>query len=334
MFELFNKAFNIGMHLMDNMKLMKHIPDRYIDIICIDPPYKYLINQDLEFNFDEELFFRECKRILNPNGFLIMFGRGDSFYRMNGICADLGFCFKEEIIWDKRYISSPMLPVGRRHETISIRSLNNTPINKIKRDYLESKKHDLDSIITDIKRLNTALGNQKILNNLIAYIEANNMGKENQNLIPLRPDFSNEYTYSKHYASLNSSRKKERVVTTLNSIAYGMNLQSICYDTYNKEEEEIETIISCLRDHYTAHHPTQKPITLLKALIRAALPKDKPIEEVVVYDGFGGSFSTSEAGHELGCKTIVCERLEKYYEIGTQIRLPIMLEKNQQTKLF
>jgi site-specific DNA-methyltransferase (adenine-specific) len=332
--ELFNKAFNIGMHLMDNMELMKHIPDGYIDIILIDPPYKYLINQDLEYNFDEEPFFRECKRILSPKGFLIMFGRGDSFYRMNGICAALGLDFKEEIIWDKRYISSPMLPIGRRHETISIRSVDSTPLNKIKKDYLESKKHDLHSIITDIKRLNTALGNQKVLNSIIEFIKVNNIGEDNQLKIPKRVDLSEEYKYRKNNAAVTASKDGCRAVAVFNSIVYGMNLQSICYDTYNKEEEEIETIISCVRDHYTAHHPTQKPTTLLKALIRAALPKDKPIEEVVVFDGFGGSFSTSEAGHELGCKTLVCERLEKYYEIGTQIRLPRMLEKKQQTKLF
>jgi len=68
-----------------NTLLMQRSESESIDIICIDPPYKYLKNQKLEVDFDEIKFFTEAKRILTKDGFIIMFGRGVSFYRMNCI---------------------------------------------------------------------------------------------------------------------------------------------------------------------------------------------------------------------------------------------------------
>ena len=100
---------NIQLYNEDNLELMKRLPNESIDVICIDPPYLYLKNQKLERPFDEQKFFSECKRLLTKNGFIVMFGRGISFYRWNGILDSLGFVFKEEIIWNKRRITSPFL---------------------------------------------------------------------------------------------------------------------------------------------------------------------------------------------------------------------------------
>lgn len=56
-----------------------------VDIICIDPPYLYLKKQKLEREFNEHTFFEECKRALKKGGFIILFGRGVSFYRWKAI---------------------------------------------------------------------------------------------------------------------------------------------------------------------------------------------------------------------------------------------------------
>ncbi|KAA6304751.1 DNA adenine methyltransferase YhdJ, partial [termite gut metagenome] len=66
------------------------------------------------------MFFGEVERVLKKEGFIVLFGRGTSFYRWNTILADLGFNFKEEFIWDKGYCTSPLMPISRVHETISI----------------------------------------------------------------------------------------------------------------------------------------------------------------------------------------------------------------------
>ena len=125
----------IELYNSDNLEIMGKIPDERIDIICIDPPYLYLKNQKLEREFDEKLFFSECKRLLTKDGFIILFGRGESFYRCNTILADIGFTFKEEIIWNKRRATSPTHKVQRYHETITIFTKGKGTINKVKIPY-------------------------------------------------------------------------------------------------------------------------------------------------------------------------------------------------------
>lgn len=103
----------INLYNEDCLIGMKRIPDASVDCVLTDPPYLYLKNQKLDRSFDEQAFFAEVKRILKKDGFIVMFGRGTSFYRWNTILADLGFNFKEEIIWDKSYISSPLMAISR-----------------------------------------------------------------------------------------------------------------------------------------------------------------------------------------------------------------------------
>ena len=140
------KMKNIQLYNADNLEVMATLPDESIDVICIDPPYLYLKKQKLERPFDEQKFFAECKRLLTKKGFIVMFGRGTSFYRWNTILDGLGFVFKEEVIWNKSYVSSPLMPMSRVHETISILTKKEGGINKVKVPYLEMKRHDIDSI--------------------------------------------------------------------------------------------------------------------------------------------------------------------------------------------
>ena len=111
---------NLQLYNADNLEVMATLADESIDVICIDPPYLYLKNQKLERPFDEPKFFAECKRLLTKKGFIVMFGRGTSFYRWNTILDGLGFVFKEEIIWNKGFSTVPTLPIQRFHETIAI----------------------------------------------------------------------------------------------------------------------------------------------------------------------------------------------------------------------
>ena len=121
---------NIQLYNVDNLEVMAALPDESIDVICIDPPYLYLKNQKLERPFDEPKFFAECKRLLTKKGFIVMFGRGTSFYRWNTILDGLGFVFKEEVIWDKKRSTTPTLVLiksiveGANEESIMIEGLD------------------------------------------------------------------------------------------------------------------------------------------------------------------------------------------------------------------
>ena len=171
---MINKIYN-----EDCQEGIKRIPNASVDCILTDPPYLYLKGQKLERPFDEQSLFLEFARVLKPNGFVVLFGRGTSFYRWNTILSELGFSFKEEVIWNKSYITSPLLPLLRVHETISIHCVGKGKINRCKIPYIEAKCNDIDSILADIKRLRTILHNPKslkevenfLINNTASYKE-------------------------------------------------------------------------------------------------------------------------------------------------------------------
>lgn len=337
---------NLQLYNADNLEVMATLPDESIDVICIDPPYLYLKNQKLERPFDEPKFFTECKRLLTKKGFIVMFGRGTSFYRWNTILDGLGFLFKEEVIWDKSYVSSPLMPMSRIHETISILTKKEGGINKVKVPYLEMKGYDIDSIVTDIKRLKTTFKNTKSLNAVLEFLENNKVPTDT----PVRTDKGAEF--KRGVSITKGGNQLDRCVNVMQSIQYGLNEKSIIkgniyeYNSVERKHNEennvvankglqngdrcvyvmsnmsnglIEkTIIKQARDHYNTIHPTQKPVRLLERLLALVIPKDKPRNEIVVADFFAGSMSCMEAVHNMGMRGIATEIDEEYFEKGKQ----------------
>ena len=223
---------NLQLYNADNLEVMATLTDESIDVICIDPPYLYLKNQKLERSFDEQKFFAECKRLLTKKGFIVLFGRGTSFYRWNTILDGLGFVFKEEVIWDKSYVSSPLMPMSRIHETVSILTKKEGVINKVKIPYLEMKGHDIDSIVTDIKRMKSALKNTKSLNAVIEFLENNKIPTET----PIRTDRYNCDTFTKYNTIATQDKQTgDRCVNVMQSIQFGLNEKSIIRTDEGKE---------------------------------------------------------------------------------------------------
>lgn len=326
---------NIELHNCDNLELMQNLADESIDVILTDPPYLYLKNQKLEREFDEQLFFSECKRVLTKNGFIVMFGRGTSFYRWNTILDELGFNFKEEIIWNKSLNTSPLLPISRIHETISIFTKGKGTINKVKVPYLEMKGHDLDSVIGDVKRMRSILRNTKSLDAVLDFLENKKMERVD---------------YGKGGVTHNGVLKPDRCVSVMSGIKNGVNEKSIinAYDynpsnrVHNDKHNVVaspklkngdrcvyvvsniidgqneKSIIKQVRDHYSAIHPTQKPVRLLERLLALVIPEDKGKEDIVVLDPFGGSFSTMEAVYNMGMQGVSCEIDKEYFEAGKE----------------
>lgn len=270
----------------DNKNVMSQLADNSIDVICIDPPYLYLKGQKLEKKFDEVLFFSECKRLLTKKGFIVMFGRGISFYRWNCILHDLGFEFKEEVIWNKSYGSSPLMAMTRVHESISIHSASSIGLNKVKVPYNEIKT-ELSDVKRDLKRLLTIQNSSKNFEALKKYLET---GFETKDGV-----LTSGITIS------NDKTRTNRVVSTAKSIIEGMNEKSI---------------IKVIREHYKSIHPTQKPIRLLERLLALVVPNDKPKEEIVIADFFAGSMSCMEAVYNMGMKGIAVEIDKEYYDAG------------------
>lgn len=318
-----NKIYN-----EDCQEGIKRIPDASVDCILTDPPYLYLKGQKLEREFDEKTLFQEFKRVLKPDGFVVLFGRGTSFYRWNTILAELGFTFKEEIVWDKSYTSSPLLPLSRVHETIVIYTKNGGFINKVKVPYLEMKGHDIDGICQDIKRMRSILNNTTSLNNVLAYLEDNkkyldkdvvdkyNVSRQpgvkqidraaavvssiengmNEKSIIRSDRYDNDKFCKTGVIAANQPKTGDRCCNAINSITQGMNEKSIIREPGNR---------------YKAIHPTQKPVRLLERLLALTTqPGD------VVLDPFSGSCSTAVACINTERKFIGFEIDSEYYEAG------------------
>ena len=336
---------NIRLSNCDNSELMAKMEDESVDVILTDPPYLYLKNQKLERPFDEQLFFSECKRVLTKDGFIVMFGRGTSFYRWNTILDDLGFNFKEEIIWNKSYSTSPLMALSRIHETVSIFTKGKGTINRVKVPYMEMKSHDLESVIGDVKRMRPILKNTKSLDAVLAFLENNIVPTDKENTLSttissvvknqdrcasvlngitngvneksiIRTDRIDCETFTKFGVNADKRKTGDRCTNSMQSIVFGLNEKSI---------------IKQVRDQYSAIHPTQKPVRLLERLLALVIPQNKERKDIVVADFFGGSFSTMEAVYNMGMQGISCEIDKEYYELGKE-----RIEKlpPRQTSLF
>lgn len=275
----------------DCLSLIKDIKSESVDCILTDPPYKYLKKQKLEVDFDEHLFFTEAKRILKKSGFIILFGRGTSFYRWNTILADLGFEFKEEIVWNKSYNSSPVTPINRIHETISIHSIGGC-INLSFIPYTEIKT-DLKSIQQDVKRIKSALGNKGELDDLVRFLETGEVDYKPENR-----------TLGSNTTVQTAMSQQSRGVKTMQAITRGMKEKSI---------------LDINRDHFNNIHPTQKPVRVIERLL-ALTSKEGDL----VLDPFAGSFATGEACYNTGRDCILMEIDKEYFDNGSARMKAIM----------
>ena len=99
---------------------------------------------------------------------------------------------------------------------------------------------------------------------------------------------------------INSDKRKtgDRCCNVMQSMEFGLNEKSI---------------IKAVRDHYSAIHPTQKPVRLLERILALTTsPSD------VVLDPFSGSCSTAVACISTNRRYIGFEIDKEYYECGVK----------------
>ena len=273
--------------------MLSQIESVSIDAIITDPPYQYL-DHELDTPYNEKLVFANMVRVLKEGAMLVLFGRGESFYRQCYRLHKLGMTFKEEIIWNKKQPSSPITPISRIHETISVWSKGKGKVNKVYIDKLENLEADnnTETIIRDIKRMVSRINGIKTLEEF----------KKFQKNLKMRPNNS---------ISFDTTVRQKKMCPE----AAGCVLQS-----YNRGIP-MPSIIPCKREHYNMIHPTQKPLRLMKMITKLV----SNIKDTIL-DPFGGVFSTGVAALQLNRKFIGIEILEEYYEKG-KMRLQNTIDK-------
>lgn len=263
---------------------IKRLPDASIDCILTDPPYLYLKGQKLERPFDERALFADFKRVLKPEGFIVLFGRGTSFYRWNTIIAEMGLTFKEEVVWDKINTSSPVNPLSRKHETISIFCKGgNAQVNRVKVAYGEMRNFDNVSMVNDAKRI-------------ISYVRNNDLDALKNVALGGGLAFGKNSSRKYNATVQNGFKSADRALCCAKAIISGCNERDV---------------ISVLRDHYQAIHPTQKPVRLIERLLALTTQLGD-----VVLDPFMGSCSTAIACVNTNREYIGFEIDSEYYEAG------------------
>jgi site-specific DNA-methyltransferase (adenine-specific) len=291
-----------------------------VDHIFTDPPYLYIKTHDFDREWEEQLFFENAKRLLPDDGFIALFGRGTSFYRWNTRLAELGFVFKEEIVWDKRYTTAPCIALSRVHETISIHTKKTGKIRRSKVPYVEQKQYDIESIVNDIKRIKSAINTEAGLNNILSFLRGENLYVNERN--------------NRHLVTQQAGIKSpDRAAATLNSMSTGMNERSLIHLTGGcgivvikdlpKSPRETHTmqsinnglrersIIELKNDHYKLSHPTEKSVRLAERILALiSNPGD------TIYDPFMGSGSFGVACINTGRKYIGSEMKPEYFEIA------------------
>lgn len=229
------------------------------------------------------------------------------------------------------------MPISRVHETISMYANGNGKINKVKVPYLEMKKHDINSIIQDVKRMRSVFTQAKSMKAVLDFLE-NNIVELNDGKF-VRTDFTIPANARKGVTAEPFQPSGDRCTNIMQSVEFGLNEKTIirtdrincdnftkfgvnadqrktgdrCADVMQSVEFGLneKTIVKEIRDHYTAIHPTQKPVRLLERLLALV---SKP--GYSVFDGFAGSMSCAEACYNTGRKFIGCEIDKEYFEAG------------------
>ena len=103
----------------DCLKVMKHIPDKSIDMILCDLPYEKTKNEkDVHIPF--EPLWKEYKRIIKDHGAILLFGQGTFFIDLVSSNRKM---FRYDLVWNKEltsgFLNANKMPL-RQHEQIAV----------------------------------------------------------------------------------------------------------------------------------------------------------------------------------------------------------------------
>ena len=143
-----NKIYN-----MDCLEFMKKVPDKYFELIYIDPPY-FEVKGEFDFiwsSFDEYLKWVdslavEFKRILSDNGSLFIWGHAKKI-AYTQIIFDKYFNIENNIVWKKpncfveAYIGTlrSFIPKGHEHLLFYSNEVDMTGLEMITEEYIKPR---------------------------------------------------------------------------------------------------------------------------------------------------------------------------------------------------
>ena len=280
---VYNNNNYIKLYNADCLEIMQRLVNKgmQVDAIITDPPYGYL-DHKLDKWFDNNKFFELAYKIIKKDGFLIFFGRGVENARRMVIAEDVGFKFKEEIVWNKKNSSTPTLNLHRIHEMAYIFTKGKGSINKVykpatdeifeydKDEYIKVLEEDITKLVSKINRI------------------------------------SNFEEFNKWRSGGIKRDSIDKFAVTIKDLNYSNDGDYAVFNKYNKGRvvKSIISIFNSVKNSHTQIHPTEKPVKLMEILIELV---DDGSNDFTVLDPFAGSCATGVACYNMNKNFIGCE---------------------------
>ena len=288
-------------------QILNTFENEFFDSIIIDPPYGYgdgamegKLKKVIDVDFNRRLIFEKITEKTKKDASFVIFGRGMNLYKDAVILEELGWIFKEEIVWNKMRNSQPYMKIHRTHELALVFMRGDKKINEVwMRDYYENVPNNtwyFNKLKTDYKNIIDAImerGIDKVLSLV----------------------YEKDWKQSTVYLKKTGFFEGKRNVVARDDM-----------DIYGAVKKRLKTIINVSRDVKTLHS-TQKPVYLMRCLIELVSNENEKI-----LDCFLGSGSTGIAALEANRQFYGIELNSEYYEIAKK-RL-IEIQKNKQGALF
>ena len=302
----------IDLRYGDTIEQMKLIPDKSIDFICCDLPYgTTACAWDIIIPFDK--LWEQYKRIIKDKGVIVLFG-SEPFSSLLRT-SNLGW-YKYDWIWEKNNAGNFQLvnyqPL-KIHETISV-FYNETPNMEFANIMVENMKR-LNLKQIDISKLELSR-----TGGMTGWVT----NKMNGSQLPT------EQQWGKICNLFGIENKYNEILSTVKRITYNLELDDTelilsnkgkagtlgHLSSESKRDNYIQTKTgypkSILKyDRENGLHPTQKPLELMKYLIKTYSNEDD-----VVMDNCMGSNTTGLACKELNRQYIGIEKDKNYYDVS------------------
>ncbi len=315
----FFKMEEIEIRQGDWKDLIKDIPNNSIDCVITDPPYNVLaLNWEYKVNW--KMLSKELFRVLKENGSMYVFCQmpvGFEIFRY----FSKHFDFRQDLIWLKnRGICLTKTSYMRVHENILffVKRQN----YKVLIDYLNERRKKKKLSLNDInKHFGMATNGGGCASQWMGQKERNTLPTEEQ-YVELKKflDMDNRFddwftnkrkeSHTFNFDDIKETGKSYYRMNRSNPKIYGKKSDMGSYESVNKGYRHPKSILKydiIQSGNEYMGHPTQKPIKLIRHLIKASTS-----ENDLVLDCFAGSGTTLVACQELKRRGVGFEKETEY----------------------
>ena len=280
----------------------------FFDSVIIDPPYEYdagamegKLKNVIDIHFNRRLVFEILTKKTKENASFVIFGRGMNLYKDAVILEELGWKFKEEIVWHKMRNSQPYMRIHRTHELALVFMKGSRAINEVwMKDYYDNQPVNSYSY----HRLNS---NYKTLVNAIK-----ERGVEKVMSLLHDNDFKQRSIYVKKQGFFSGKRNI---------------IERDDMGIIGAFRKKLKTVINVSRECNNVLHSTQKPVYLMSCLVELVTNENEK-----VLDCFMGSGSTGEAAIMNNREFYGIELAEEFYNVSKERLINVM--NNKEAALF